>query len=776
MSLSSSMLPSSDIDEMELNNPWSTKMPEQQEQRGLKFGKFVFDEKPSDTVGDFVYVPLGYDFTTENGFNDLLKAANLPFDVPNMVFQFEKNHGVVPNKDTRDIELHRKLSNLQDSNNTDFYNSRADLCFPDPKRDYFAIKEMETRVKNFLNGLSDACSQAQALFLINEPFKGNILAELACVSAAEYGVTSLGLFSCRHEGCGGFSVIDETKAEDRTSFDFDYESEASIPWHERLDKRRSHIPAEIFDDSAYLAAQGEIPKHFIKISCNLTEIEKKFFETFRLSMVGGGLANKCTHRIVFENDCQKNKFRDMFINKFPTGFLVTGSSKDALLSAITTLKTGRPLFVLKGSGLASNVVAKLITLGDKLETGVLSNRYKIANYVENNFPPLGNEAMIMDMNDNLWKEGKVIAQSFTSFSQNFDKDSHQVFNLETQVDIVNIQNLITLSMSSVYDNIPELGRKFKDTQVIRRIHRLKQLLRLAKCRCRRHADVMQFLIRAMFLAVNALTIIKTTTTTADTTAHRVLLIINVVLPIIASVFLSVWSFTRPNEKFVTLLLAEERIRSEELRFRTRTGQYRPVSSHNSNKQRIRAIFASQCQELFEACIRSHLSSDSFLNKSQWNESDEHEFPWGEDIDEDIDKEDLELRLSDSVTHSNPSSPHQTSSMNSAGVFDDSSQMNIERDDQCDVKLQSHGLRQEIPQVMLEEDNFGRWDAVIKPERYIKERLKPSLLKFHNELPRISLLYKTLKILSIAAIAFTTVIVSFGAEAWAPMLLAGSASF
>ena len=68
----------------------------------------------------------------------------------------------------------------------------------------------ENRIHAVLDGIADACAQTKSLFLLRQPFKGNVLAELVCDSARKRGnCPVLGLF---HPGT--LSFIDESKPPD----------------------------------------------------------------------------------------------------------------------------------------------------------------------------------------------------------------------------------------------------------------------------------------------------------------------------------------------------------------------------------------------------------------------------------------------------------------------------------------------------------------------------------------------------------------------------------
>ena len=329
-------------------------------QVALRTGTFQFDD--DNTHGDFVYVPRGFDFTTQKGIDEILSALDIR--PPDLVFQFETNYGVAPN------EFHSELKAFHQERKDHISDCKwkegDHLIFPDPKSDKVKYEMLikEEVVQTILDTLSEACAQTSALYLILEPHAGNVFSKFACQAAKKKGVPSLGLFVTSHNSKSQFSVVcGKGTSKENTKF-------STIKWGDRLDYQRKEIPVTTFKESDYVVSKGDRPKYAIRISCQLTEYEMEYRDAHRHFSLPSGLANACSHRLVFEDSGDKESFANIFMSRFVTGFLVAGSGIQDLMKATSCLYGGRPLFVLRKTGLAADAMASLIDFREYLKVVV----------------------------------------------------------------------------------------------------------------------------------------------------------------------------------------------------------------------------------------------------------------------------------------------------------------------------------------------------------------------------------------------------------------------
>lgn len=441
---------------------------------------------------------------------------------------------------------------------------------------------------------------------------------MACESAESFGkgsVHSLGLFDC-----GRFTKVDSTAEKDKRRFSKIKDNSAeedganTVPWDDRHDKRRVRIGQEVFKDSDYVVTQGDKPKYAIDISCERTKVEESFYEAFNYHHSFNGLASRCSRRLVFEAKKTRKLFQRTFLTRYPTGYLVAGSSEKELNLGVNYLKAGRPLFILEHTGLASNAMAILVQFGKLLKEGTLTTQKQTNDYLRYMLPPSVELWCQPALTDKIWHDARVMAETFRSLAAHFNPDSYIVFNMKESVNVDSMQDSITKVMSSAFETIPELGGAEKDLAVLTQAYALVKLLSKARATYRLQASCFEVLIRMTVIATVSLTVYQSTLNTEDS-HYNTLKTINVVLPLLGSMLFALESSFRPIFKFAALLLAEKRIESEIYRFRTRTTDYRPLSLLGDSKgTRSRGLFAERCQFIVEELAKSDLATGTLFQR------------------------------------------------------------------------------------------------------------------------------------------------------------------
>ncbi len=327
---------------------------------------------------------------TENGFTGALTLAsprlnaaieederfrNLRGDAETSYFESTRNAG--PGKNGK-RKIHSKLMDI------------SAFANPSDAFDSAHIRMIEGNVTNLFTAISEF---KNTLFLITKPFRGNTLSEIACAAAAEsrQKTITLGLFHTDNSHPGGnFTVIKDTRGA-TSEYEVKQVEEARRrsesgqrnAWDDRLDhsdeRFRMPVPGSIFELDC--VANGEVPQKAIRVDCNFTDYEREVYEmNNHCQHIPGGLANECSHRLVFASSEQKKAFRKAFTQFFATGYFACGATDSEMKTAEMALKKGQPLFVIEGTGAVATVTKKFIEKKEKM----FSNRYK-ENMMGNSF-------------------------------------------------------------------------------------------------------------------------------------------------------------------------------------------------------------------------------------------------------------------------------------------------------------------------------------------------------------------------------------------------------
>ncbi len=246
----------------------------------------------------------------------------------------------------------------------------AAFADPNDELDSERIRLIEGNADNLFTAIAEF---QKTLFLITKPFRGNTLSEIACKAAAEcrQKTVTLGLFHTDNTNPGGnFTVVKDVRettseyelrlvqeAKQRRSSDF-YEA-----WDDRMDlsedKFRMPVPSSIFEFDC--VANGEVPQKAIKVDCEFTEYERMVYEmNNHVQHIPGGLANECSHRLVFATSEQKKAFTKVFTDFFATGYFACGATHSEIVTASKALMKGQPLFVIQKTGAVASIIEQFL--------------------------------------------------------------------------------------------------------------------------------------------------------------------------------------------------------------------------------------------------------------------------------------------------------------------------------------------------------------------------------------------------------------------------------
>eukprot|EP00937_MAST-01D_sp_MAST-1D-sp2_P007179 g7179.t1 len=544
--------------------------------RALRKGKFLVDGKH---LKDFVYVPDGFMDNVEDGMDQILDALGI--SQPEITFAFDDTRGVAPPLPLEaesawqaQYESRAMAANAQLGPGHANFRSEADLTAHfaevrehgrhNPPVDHEQTRLTEDRVRTTLEGISEACAQTSAVYLMRRNFRGNRLVELACTSLKP-GVAALGLSSN-----SDFSVVEGD---------------------EHGGARREGIDTAVFD-TATVALQDSV-EHVVCISSEPTAAEHAEYHCRREIVITGGMTHRFTHNLVFHQDAQRCAFADHFMSTFPCGVIAGGGDRALWDMAAHAMRNGLPLFALQGTGGATPALCDLIELGGSVKTlPLLDAQQAGSTSSSDSFDAFLKRPALTKTGEGYASEW--VLQQARIFAKNFPEGYNRFATLVISVDndsgdngegddpfkrqsIDELQDSITLVMAAVYLNSTrEMGGQAAEAKSLRRAEKLSGLLRAASDRYRRLSLVLAVVTRVLMLITVSIAVgsanAKHEQSVSDEYQQR-LQYANVIAPLGIGMMTSLYSTFRPLAKFAALFAAHKRLAGEIWRFRTRTGDY-----------------------------------------------------------------------------------------------------------------------------------------------------------------------------------------------------------
>lgn len=248
------------------------------------------------------------------------------------------------------------------------------------------------------------------------------------------------------------------------------------------------------------------------------------------------------------------------------------------------------------------------------------------------------------------------------------------------------------------------------------------------------------------------------------------------------------AFARPNLKFDSLLLAEARLESETFRFKTRTGEYRLLDS-TGTKRDIRAIFAKNCQELFEHCVQSDFPHGSLKPCSLWpfwKKTKTKQFVVKRSRNSSGGASDGGAVAKgghgfDSA--SLESTPTASYDLEAASSKESNSRKRISSKDmkQIDSALLSSSTKSNSSSFFAPSQrdlysiqSLSYSDRCLSFDNYIAKRLHPVLQQAENDLPLFTFFKNFMHFITIGLIASCALLLVFDRIQWIPLAIAGAA--
>lgn len=223
------------------------------------------------------------------------------------------------------------------------------------------------------------------------------------------------------------------------------------------------MPREFFHERDFVADVNEDPNETMQIHCQRTPAERAFQENYRYNIIKNGLADSCSHVLVFESKEAKNEFYKIYTKVFSAGMIVAGSTTWTLDQAWKCIQQARPIFILENTGATSNAVANLVRFGSKVEdfrsAGARLDSPKfvdplaVESYIEAHFPPYDGKSELA-MDDNIWEYAKVIAQNFLGSAPNFNINANGIIDIGSYCDANSIGDDVSRVVNSTSERAP----------------------------------------------------------------------------------------------------------------------------------------------------------------------------------------------------------------------------------------------------------------------------------------------------------------------------------
>ena len=309
----------------------------------------------------------------------------------------DKNYEVA-RRVTDGVKKPFSVDNISHEDDYDTYDLNA-FANPGNLIDQERIRQIEGDFVNVLKAVAEFESTA---FLITDPFRGNRLSELACKASAGSRLKppTIGLFHAEDElsPLGQFSILKDVSNIGEMNI-HDQRQLRQIQrlrdqggtlglWMKRLEfkdteydgtKSKARLPvlATKFQNESVPIGEDRSTS-IIKVDCNFTKYEERVYKKNNfITHIPGGLANECSHRLIFATEKQKEKFKTILVDFYATGSFACGGTHREIKATTEAIKNGEPLFIVEGTGNVATIANDFIK-----KEGTAAKKYKPGDCVE----------------------------------------------------------------------------------------------------------------------------------------------------------------------------------------------------------------------------------------------------------------------------------------------------------------------------------------------------------------------------------------------------------
>jgi len=613
----------------------------QQNTKVLRCGKFIFNnqsgEKGQPANGDFIFVPEAFDFTTRDGMEKILQALNI--EAPSFAFRFDANYGLAPEVEDGkrknlnewytsifkykpsevDESRNAKKSHSEESGNEESESSGRNSLQRDAKE---AGNEMW--VQSILESIpSEGC-----IFLVTEPYGGNVLSRVACKAAARKGIVSLALLTCDEKWS-----VNSISYEDQDPGDMDTKKQSGMiehiynnakkksgltmdpdktPHHScnesdmdtkkkicelcmdpnrQLIHKDHFVPSPLNEKSCTTTPVGEVPSHAIRVDFDYTIHESKIAKYKRKGIcIPGILADECSHCLVFEERTTLLHFKNVFTQIFKTGVFATGDSLSEMQLASNAFRNNDPLFILADTGPVPSIAECFVNNMDA-KTKKASSEVSIHDLKVGEFFGNAKQSAIVNAYQ-LITEGHLALQA--------PKKNKDYIILNKKEGIVELQKQMNFMMSSSIDlNNYEHNGKISDIEAVKFCVKLSNMAERAQAKYFWIAVIIQ-VINEMAFFLSVLTAVLAIKFKVENSS-----IPSIIAVFVLTVFCSLDQYLQPLRKHANLLITKARLESEQYKFRTKTGVYSTKYSIAAEVH-PRELYLNKCKAVFDECMASEM--------------------------------------------------------------------------------------------------------------------------------------------------------------------------
>jgi hypothetical protein len=679
-------------------------------------------------VVDFIYVPSAY--ASDTMVEDVLTQLNI--EPPEIAFFMTKSWSVCPayaippeaadNAMYPEPTLHLELGGVMGP------------------LDHPRTIQMEKRLQCVLKGITEACAQTSAIFLLERPERGNRAME-ALLKASIPGTTTLGLFKL-----DDFTSISPGEGEEDL-----IDCSCGDPRREKL---REVILASMCD-------LGDDVENAVRVNNQWTTSEEKYIKTQRAALLDGGLVGDVSHVLVFESGKMRDTFINSFGDQYPTGTIMAGGTGVVSKHAQNCMKVNRPVFVFRGTGGAADGMAELFDFYQvhyREEFHALQNGLPTA---EEEVLELEIQRRFEDTQGERWnKYYPKFADTARNFPEGFNEDSVLVVDMDSRRPLIieQLQDDITRVMSCVYDGVPELGGQEAERKVLQHADRLQRILLGASDYFSLKSTAMQVAMRILLLASSVLALLQTHLASTGGHEESVLWLsrVNVLLPISVGIITSVYTALRPLHKFSLTFAAAKRMESEMYYYRTRAGHY----SGSTSKLRNRKQFAASCEEIWTQVATSDVATGTITGSRRSAHQLALVFSEEEAADE---RQMKSSRVTLPMKSNRVTLPPFPSAAETVGRKAATTSKS---------KSKSEGNNQVVPELRnVKSKSYGSRLKNINADEYMSERIMPQLVTNQEDAPHLARRHQALVLIVIFITGAGSAVVAFGAALWLPALLA-----
>jgi len=780
----------------------------------LRKGKFHFVN--TDTQANFVIVPKNY--YSDTMVESIHEALGLSTDeeafAPNLAFFFAKTRspGWQPDEDipgkgewlpeVRPIGNKFMVTSDIDPDHPDLKDFKK---FPDvdgARTDYKALNQMELdeialfneRIRYILSRVKELCVEIKAFAVLADPYNWSTTARMWCDANSPDQVT-IGALS------RGFGEL---------------EGNMGVEEYRPI----AQFLKNIKENSVALKQEVE---NFVEI--NISEMERlpasRFFPNDIVPLP------TCSHYLIFEGGRRDYELYEKQIKSMlPAGLLLINGEPEAMRVALNNMRSQLPLFIFNNSGGAASVMAETISYVDRITSAGESARSKkwrhafgeinatdgklIADFKKRvadrkqagtaGVPtdPASSKAMKLLNNKfenriyfpsvSKAKEYKTAAKiCLGSWPASYNTGSVLVLDPMSEVDYM--QESMMRCMVTAFERDKESGSTEQKERVLIDAWSLHQQLEFNIKKRKWESDVICILIIVVTLTITALTVVynylDTTCEDGDDTCDsnkEHLNNINVVMPLILAVLLSVAAQFSPTSKWAALTLARHAIELEIYMFRCKVGEYGNDAASIKDGS-PRKVLAERLGQIMEELGSSDVNKGGFLGELvETNKADIARrlkvrlmrSPLYRRYLVRMEKQNDPSKKSSSVFSFGKGSDNKSMVKEMGDLYDASSMDFIGAENSHMVTapgMEDLGADDDVANLVSPGDDDGIQS--LTADKYLQFRLDPILSKYMIQSPQLSWSLRVLQMTMIVVTGITAALVSFGASFWAPVAIAFS---